>query len=139
MPEDGDGEADKVDGHRFQGQHSGGGFKQRRAYCKHVLRGELQATAHTSWWYAVSGANKLSARTLASRQRYKVEVSKLTDLVKRRLNLKDGVKSVNFHNIVSAKPSAKVSSLADVEEHIKFIVETHDIRSKFIYRKTHVR
>ena len=70
-----------------------------------------------------------------------MQKQKLTRLKipKKKLNLNDGVDVVNFHDIVSAKPSAKVSSLADVEEHIRFLVETHDIRSKFIYRKTHVR
>ena len=70
----------------------------RRSFLKHLLRGELQATAHTSWWYHASGANKLAARTLASRKRYQVRVKDLSELVKKRLNLKSG--KVNFHRIV---------------------------------------
>ena len=109
----------------------------RRSYLKHVLRGELQATAHTSWWYHASGANKLAARTLASRKRYQVSVRDLTKGVRARLHLKSG--KVNFHRIVSALPSPKVATLAEVEEHVRFIVDTHEVRSNYIYRKCHVR
>ena len=109
----------------------------RRSYLKHVLRGELQATAHTSWWYHASGANKLAARTLASRKRYQVRVKDLSELVKKRLNLKSG--KVNFHRIVSALPSAKVGTLAEVEDHIRYLLDTHKVWSNFVYRKCHVR
>ena len=103
------------------------------------MRGELQATAHTSWWYHASGANKLSAETLGSRKRYTVRVTGLSELVKKRLNLKSHEKKVNFHRIVSALPSPKVATLAEVEEHVTFLVDTHEVRSNFIYRKCHVR
>ena len=109
----------------------------RRSYLKHLLRGELQATAHTSWWYHASGANKLSAETLGSRKRYTVRVTGLSELVKKRLKMKSG--KVNFHRIVSALPSPKVATLAEVEEHVRFLVDTHEVRSNFIYRKCHVR
>lgn len=108
----------------------------RRSYLKHVLRGELQATAHTSWWYHASGANKLAARTLASRKRYNVSVTKF---VRSRLHLKSHETKVNFHRIVSALPSAKVGTLAEVEDHIRFLLDTHKVRSNFVYRKCHVR
>ena len=111
----------------------------RRSYLKHLLRGELQATAHTSWWYHASGANKLAARTLASRKRYNVRVGDLTKFVRSRLHLKPREKKVNFHRIVSALPSAKVGTLAEVEEHVRYLVDTHEVRSNFIYRKCHVR
>ena len=110
----------------------------RRSYLKHVLRGELQATAHTSWWYHASGANKLAARTLASRKRYQVSVRDLTKGVRDRLHLTGG-KVVDFHRIVSALPSPKVPTLAEVEEHVHFLVDTHEVRSNYIYRKCHVR
>ena len=111
----------------------------RRSYLKHVLRGELQATAHTSWWYHASGANKLAARTLASRKRYNVRVGDLKIMVRSRLHLKSHETKVNFHRIVSALPSAKVGTLAVVEDHIRFLLDTHKVRSNFVYRKCHVR
>ena len=110
----------------------------RRSYLKHLLRGELQATAHTSWWYHSSGANKLAARTLASRKRYKVSVRDLSPFVRSRLHLKRHEK-VGFHRIVSAVPSAKVGTLAEVEDHVRFLLDTHKVRSNFVYRKCHVR
>ena len=74
----------------------------RRSYLKHVLRGELQATAHTSWWYHASGANKLAARTLAARKRYQIRVKDLTKRVRDRLHLTGG-KVVDFHHIDAAR------------------------------------
>ena len=81
----------------------------------------------------------MSARTLSSRKRYQVRVKDLSTFVRDQLNLKSHEKKVNFHRIVSALPSPKVATLAEVEEHVTFLVDTHEVRSNFIYRKCHVR
>ena len=104
---------------------------------KHLLRGELQATAHT-WWYHASGANKLAARTLASRKRYTVRVTGLSELVKKRLKLEEWEGELPSDRVGPALPR-KLAPWLKLRTTYAILVDTHKVRSNFIYRKCHVR
>ena len=125
----------KRNGHRGAGTKRGGGFKARRAFGARVLRGELRVSFTTRWWYEVSGSNKLAARLKALRQRHMVPVDKLSTDVAGRVGDKVVDGRVSFNDIVAMTPTRKSASFEKVKSHISFHVQTHNIRTAFIYRR----
>ena len=87
-----------------------------------------------SRFYEACGANKLSQKIKAWRSRFKIEVKSLAPVIKSRLSLKPTDVKTSFQAVVTSTPSAKSARLNSVTEYIKYLVASHGLRDKCIYR-----